>query len=60
MTVIRSFGNDHSHIHAWCLADSGRTGKASYQCFETKVLMASPLLSVFPYYSLANIYHLML
>ncbi|KAB2040320.1 hypothetical protein ES319_D02G075000v1 [Gossypium barbadense] len=28
MTVIRSIGNDHTHLGAWCWAQTGRTGKA--------------------------------
>ncbi|GER32077.1 G-protein-coupled receptor 1 [Striga asiatica] len=33
MTVIRSIGNDHGHISrlgAWCWAQTGRTGKATF------------------------------
>ena len=29
MTVIRSFGNNHGHLGAWCWTQTGRTGKAS-------------------------------
>ncbi|XWS14307.1 hypothetical protein CRYUN_Cryun36dG0111000 [Craigia yunnanensis] len=28
MTAIRSIGNDHTHLGAWCWAQSDRTGKA--------------------------------
>ena len=33
MTVIRSFGNDHGHLGAWCWTQTGRTGKASLISF---------------------------
>ncbi|MBA0647826.1 hypothetical protein Goklo_015641, partial [Gossypium klotzschianum] len=33
MTVIRSIGNDHTHLGAWCWAQTGRTGKANNNVF---------------------------
>ncbi|BBG95039.1 G-protein-coupled receptor 1 [Prunus dulcis] len=29
MTVVRSIGNNHSHLGTWCWSQSGRTGKSS-------------------------------
>lgn len=31
MTIMRSIGNHHAHIRAWCWAQTGRSGKASAQ-----------------------------
>lgn len=40
MTVVRSIGNNHSHLGTWCWSQSGRTGKVSAQ-----YLLAARMLS---------------
>ncbi|MED6209839.1 glycolytic proteins transcriptional activator gcr1 [Stylosanthes scabra] len=50
MTVIRSFGNDHRHLSAWCWTQSGLTGKAIHFVTFYMPLWGAILYNGFTYF----------
>ncbi|XP_052107339.1 G-protein coupled receptor 1 isoform X3 [Arachis duranensis] len=50
MTVIRSFGNDHRHLSAWCWTQSGLAGKAIHLLTFYMPLWGAILYNGFTYF----------
>ncbi|KAK3436081.1 hypothetical protein EUGRSUZ_C00739 [Eucalyptus grandis] len=50
MTIIRSIGNDHRHLGAWCWSQTGRTGKAVHFITFYAPLWGAILYNGFSYF----------
>ncbi|KAK8473016.1 hypothetical protein PHAVU_001G044800 [Phaseolus vulgaris] len=50
MTVMRSFGNDHKHLGAWCWTQTGRAGKAVHFVTFYMPLWGAILYNGFTYF----------
>lgn len=54
MTVVRSIGNNHSHLGTWCWSQSGRTGKAVHFITFYMPLWGAILYNGFTYFQVIS------
>ncbi|CAN6682479.1 unnamed protein product [Malus baccata var. baccata] len=54
VTVVRSIGNNHSHLGTWCWSQSGRTGKALHLVTFYMPLWGAILYNGFTYFQVIS------